>query len=604
MAVLYNYSIGYSLRIIGCFNFVYLKRLRVKETIPKLLGEARRAFRAFSQRERYVFYALGLAFIISALALLALLDNRFSVALPARGGELKEGVLGTPSFINPILVTSFDADRDLTALVYSGLMRANPEGGFITDLAENYNVSDDGLTYTFILKRDLVWHDGEPLTTDDVEFTVRRVQDTGFKSPKRASWEGVTVEKVDDQTLRFILKQPYSPFLENTTLGILPKHLWNQVPADQFSLSKLNTSPIGSGPFKIGKIRKDSSDIPTYYELEAFKYFALGRPFINKLTVYFFSSELDLISAYRKGVIDSLSAISPEGGAELKKKGARIETPPLSRVFAAFFNQNQAAVLTSARVRQALDISVDRTAIVESVLQGYGLPAYGPIPYGSLGFEETSSDKKNVTAEDRIREAREILAQDGWKANSEGVLEKKGRRETTRLQLTISTGDAVELQQTARAIGETWNKLGVATEVKVYEIGDLHQNVIRPRKYDVLFFGEVMGRDPDPFAFWHSSQRNDPGLNVALYTNINVDRLLSEARTTLDTEKKTANYRKFQEEITEDVPAVFIYSPNLLYVVPDDLGGLEILSVTVPADRFINVHEWFINTRKTWKHVN
>ena len=146
-----------------------------------------------------------------------------------------------------------------------------------------------------------------------------------------------------------------------------------------------------------------------------------------------------------------------------------------------------------------------------------------------------------------------------------------------------------------------WGKIGANVSVKVFEIGDLEQNAIRPRKYESLLFGEIMGRDPDPFAFWHSSQRNDPGLNVALYANIAADKLLEDARTTFDAEEREEKYIEFQNEVEKDIPAVFIYSPHFIYLVPDWAKGIEETSITVPSDRFSQVYNWHINTKRVWK---
>ncbi len=246
--------------------------------------------RAFSPQERLIFFFFLLLFVGSFLGLVWKANRALMVEIPSRGGSLTEGVMGAPRFINPILAIS-DADRDLTALVFSGLMRATPDGALIEDLAESYTISEDGLAYTFNLKKDITWHDGKPLTAADVIFTVQKVQDSIIKSPKRASWEGVSVEKTDDHTVIFNLKQPYAPFLENTTLGIIPEHLWHNVGSEQFSFSTLNTEPIGSGPYRIRGIKKDSAGIPKYYDLVPFGNFALGRPYINSIRVRFYANE-------------------------------------------------------------------------------------------------------------------------------------------------------------------------------------------------------------------------------------------------------------------------------------------------------------------------
>ena len=155
-------------------------------------------------------------------------NQYFIVEVPSSGGIYKEGIVGTPRFINPVLSIS-DADRDLTSLVYSGLMRQHTDDTLIPDLAETVEISEDGLSYFFKIRDDAVFHDGEPVTSEDIIFTILTTQNPIIKSPKRANWDGITIEKIDDKNLTFHLQQPYAPFLNNTTLGILPKHIWQGV---------------------------------------------------------------------------------------------------------------------------------------------------------------------------------------------------------------------------------------------------------------------------------------------------------------------------------------------------------------------------------------
>ncbi len=551
----------------------------------------------FSPREKIVFLVLcGIAFV-SGVGLLFKANSFFMVEIPARGGTITEGVVGTPRFINPLLALS-DTDRDLTQLTYSGLLRAKENGELILDLAESFEISEDGLTYTFKLKEDLTWHDGEPLTAEDVVFTVERVQDPTLKSPKRASWEGISVEKIDDRTVRFVLSRPYSPFLENATIGLLPKHAWDTVNSEQFNFSQLNIEPIGSGPYKIKTVRKDSAGIPEYYNFIPFKNFALGKPYIQNIRITFYTNTDALVSALEKGDVDAGSAISPEKTELFMKNKNHIMRYTLPRIFGVFFNQNQNAIFTERTVREALSLSVDREKIIREVLRGYGTSLYGPLPPGSLGFIPQTPRELETTK----KKAEELLDKAGWKKNAEtGVRQKTVKKKTQELRFALATADTPELKQTAELLKEMWSEIGVLVEIKIYKPGDLNQNVIRPRKYDALFFGEIIGRESDPFAFWHSSQRNDPGLNIALYTNITTDKLLEEGRATHDIEKRAEIYKKFEQEIIEDVPLVPVYSPDFIYILPQKIKGVDVGTIATPSERFLDVHEWYIYTASVWK---
>lgn len=563
------------------------------------------AFKSFSPRERKLFFSMVSIFVTTTIILLYVVNKSFLIKVPSSGGMLVEGVLNTPAHINPILSTgevSSEADRDITALIYSGLLRSDSKGGFIPDLAKNYEVSKDWLSYTFTLKDGLLWHDGKEITANDVIFTVKTAQDSRMKSPKRANWDGVGVEQIDKLTVRFTLKKPYPPFLENTTMGILPEHIWKTIDFNRFDTNKYNREPIGSGPYQISSIQtitKDGDSIPVSYTLKAFKYFALGRPYIDTIKFIFSSSEDDLIRMLRSGEINAINSISPEQGKILSESGFHVEHTPLPRVLAVFFNQNQAPIFVSPSVRKALALSVDKQAIINNVLAGYGIILDSPIPPGTINYEDSAPEKPLA---ERLLSAKSILEKDGWKWSEENHLwTKKVKKETLTLSFTISTSETPELKMVADELKKAWEKLGVPTEIRVFATGDFKETIIRPRKFEALFFGQVLGRDGDAFPFWHSSQRLDPGLNITSYANANVDKILDAARSETNPDRRKKLYEDFKKELERDTPAIFIYAPEFLYVVPEKVNGVSLESVMIPSERFLNIYKWYIDTDNIWK---
>lgn len=547
----------------------------------------------FSITEKVLFAVIATIFVISGITLLYKVNKAFLVEVPDFGGSITEGVVGSPRFINPILAIS-DADRDITALVYAGLLKASPEGGFVPDMAESYSISEDGLTYTFTLKEDALFHDGTKVTTEDIEFTIQKAQDALLKSPRRSSWDGVRVEKVDERTIRFILRQAYSPFIQNTTLGILPKHIWKNVDNESFPFSTFNTKPVGSGPYEVKAVETNSSGLPISYTLSSFRKYTLGRPFIDTLHLRFYPNEQTLLQAFERGDIESVNSVSPENMALLKKTGVQTLTPPLPRVFGVFFNQTESPVFINKEVRVALDTVLNKQELIESVLYGYGQPINGP-----LHTDKITEDSK--TNEERLASARATLEKAGWAFNENGLYEKKTGNDTETLSFSISTSDAPELKALAQQIQKRWQELGARVDVKIFEVGDLNQNIIRPRKYDALLFGKVLGKDLDLYPFWHSSQRNDPGLNISLYTNTKTDKLLEDYRKTTDPKLKAQYLRLFEKEIRNDTPAVFLYSPYFIYITPTKVKNITLGELTISGERFLNVHEWYINTNNVWK---
>jgi peptide/nickel transport system substrate-binding protein len=548
----------------------------------------------FSATERVVFGILTLVALVSALFLAWGVNKAFLSSIPAHGGKFTEGIVGLPRYVNPVLAFT-DVDLDLTTLIYSGLMKY--EGGkLVPDLAKSYTVSDDGLVYDFILKDNVRFHDGQALTSDDVEFTIQKVEDPLIKSPRRADWADITTKKISPTEIQFILKQPYAPFLSNTTLGILPKHIWSKINPDQFIFSQYNIEPVGSGPYKLDSIERDSGGIPVNYSLSSFNRYAEGEPYIANIYVYFYPNEKALIDGYTSGTIDTMARLSANEAVKIASTttSAMIIHTPLPRIFGIFFNQNQASIFLQKEVRQALDTATDKDAIIDQVLSGYGVVGKGPIPSETLGTAGNLADN--------VVKAQAILNKAGWVINANGVMEKRDKKGVAQmLEFSIATADAPDLKLAAELVKTQWEKIGAKVTVKVFEYGDLYQNVIAPRKYDALLFGESVGKDLDLYAFWHSSQRNSPGLNVAMYVNSAADKILTDARATTDETTRQNLYAQFEKIVREDVPAVFLYSPEFIYIVPKAVHGIDVKNLSASSDRFYGINTWYVTTDSVWK---
>lgn len=571
---------------------------------PSLFSTLRKsiqiAIRSFSPRQFMLFGIFGAGIILSTILMLAKINSHFMATIPGYGGTLTEGIVGTPRFVNPLLAVS-DADRDLSALIYSGLMKRNQSGEMVPDLAENYEVSPDGLTYTFHINPTATFHDGTPVTADDVLYTITAAKDPAIKSPKRVNWEGVTVTKIDNLTVTFEIKKPFAPFLENMSLGILPAHIWKNIAPDDISFSDFNINGTGSGPFRVDSIDRNSSGIPSIYHLAPFKTYVGGKPYLRHFVLYFYNNEKDLLNALASGEIDQVNAIAPEKALELQNSGYTVKTSTLPRIFGLFFNQNESKIFTDKKVIQAFNQAINKDAIVQKVLFGYGHTINSPVPLGMLGTMSAVNPISTVSTY-TIDGAKDILAKDGWKPGADGILTKTdSKKQTIRLSFSIATGDTPELRQSAELIKEDLAAIGAEVEVKVFEIGTLNQNVIRPRKYDALFFGQVVNHESDLMAFWHSSQRNDPGLNIALYANSKTDKLLETALTTLDESGRNEKFVAFEKEIVDDLPAVFVYSPDFIYVTRPDIDGLELGKIAFPSDRLAGAEKWFIEHEHVWR---
>ncbi len=577
-------------------NLDKFKQLFKKEWYLPFAQKVTRVVKSFSITEKTIFFFFVLIFVGSGLSLLYQVNKLFLVEVPDYGGTLTEGVIGSPRFINPLLASS-DIDKDLSSLVYSGLLKLNSSGELVPDLAQDYHISEDALTYTFVLRDNAYFQDGTKVTADDVVFTVEKAQEDSLKSPRAANWAGVKVEKINDNTVSFTLKQAYSPFIQNTTLGILPKHIWKNASIEELPFSEYNTKPIGSGPYKVSSISYSGSGLPSEYHLEAFKKYIGGEPYITNLIIKSYQNETSLVDAYKKGDIEALHGISPKELPSLEVSKDDIILSPLPRVFGVFFNQNVEPLFINKEVRAALDVATDKEAIVQNILGGYGQPINSAVPVNTINTFNTGT----TTSADRIAQAKAILTKAGWKLSDSGIMEKKDKKSTIDLTFSISTGDAPELKETAYLLQKEWQQIGAVVTVKIFEIGDLNQNVIKTRKYDSLLFGEIIGRDSDLYPFWHSSQRNSPGLNIAMYTNIKVDKILENIRKTTDPSEQATYLINFNNEITNDIPAVFTYSPYFIYIVPSSVHNIKIGSLTNASERFSDVSKWYIETNNVWR---
>ncbi|OGZ58515.1 MAG: hypothetical protein A3B96_01535 [Candidatus Spechtbacteria bacterium RIFCSPHIGHO2_02_FULL_43_15b] len=543
-------------------------------------------------------------FVMLILASMAAIGINFyfshTEVVPARGGSHIEAMLGIPRFVNSALSQISDTDRDISHLIYSGLMKYDKDGKIVEDLAESYVIEENRI-YKFKLRSDALWHDGQKLTADDVIFTIKLIQDPKYASPIRQNWQGVEVEKQDENTIVFKLISPYSPFLENATVGILPKHIWENSSPNSFPHADANLQPIGSGPYKFEKFQKDSSGNIKSYTLKINDKYYGSTPNIEGITFKFFDSEDEALQALRNGDVSAMSFVSGFNNVNVEKlKNVTVRNFSLPRYFAVFFNQAKSKPLSEKAVREALSYATNREEIIQEAAGGKGSPAFGPIVKELLGYNPQIEQKYEFSVE----KAEKSLDSAGWiDSDGDGVREKKIKNETepTKLEVKLITVQWPELEKVLRVLENQWEKVGVSVNIEAYSLGEIQQEFIRPREYEAIVFGQVVGIDPDPFSFWHSSQKKDPGLNISLYENKTVDKLLEEARQTLDSNSRVEKYVLLQDYVSQDIPAIFLYSPSYLYPINRNIKGIKEGKIADPSWRFADVERWYMTTKRVWK---
>ena len=542
---------------------------------------------------------LLLLFILMALASGTILATRSYVRLTypvaQKGGSYTEGILGSLQTINPIYASQ-DPDRDLSRLVFSGLLYYDGAGHIQPDLAERWEISPNGKVYTVILRDGLVWHDGRQLSAEDVVFTISRIQNPQFKSPLRLNWQGVQVEVLDPRTIKFTLRTPYAPFIENLTQGIIPKHLWEAVEPARALLHELNLRPIGSGPYQVKTFKSESDGTLTSYTLVLNPRYHRESPYIKTITFKFFSTEEEMLSSKRRGDTDGFGPISSLRAKEFSQDDVQVLAPATPRIFSVFLNQRQSPILGDKKVRAAIARALDKDRIASETATGGAIAVSTLLPpLGAPGAGQTHPYSPE--------RARAFLKEAGWKdENGDGIYEKKikdkKKTELVPLELRLATGNSPELLRAAGLIKDMLAEIWVQIIIEPHSFDELESSVIRPRNFQLLLFGQVYGYEPDPFAFWHSSQIKDPGLNIAFFTNKQADRVLEEARRTTDPSKRAAKYAEFNRIAAEELPAIPLYTQLYLYLLPRDVQGVSLSKISVPADRLNEINRWYRETKR------
>lgn len=607
-----------------------------------------------SPREARLIRWSGILLLIGLVWFGVDMVKRHRVQVAAVGGRHIEAVVGSPELINPLYASVNDVDRDLTRLIFSGLMRYDHRQRVVPDLAASYTLSDDKKVYTFTLKKDVTWHDGEPFTARDVVYTIETIQNPLANSPLALSFQGVGVEAVDDHTVQFTLAEPFAPFLSTLTVGMLPEHLLFDISPERLHLHKFNLQPVGTGPFMFRKLAKDDTGFIYRYELGRFEQFYRTPAYIEEFIFQFYEGD----DAYTRGIqalreqkVDSIHFVPKDLREKAERKHITLHTLQLPQYTALFFNQEANPVLKDKELRKALAQALRKERILREAIDGEGQIIHSPILPGFPGydadvekvsyapktanealdaswervpFEDYKNTRKEALMEEVSRRFTEVSTSTVATTSSEGtntsttqaitdeverVLEEELQEAQTFyrknddgniLALSLVTADTLEYRQAAQVIAGFWQDVGVKVSISYVSPKDVSREVLKNRNYDVLLYGMIIGSDPDQYPFWHSSQIDAPGLNLARYVNRNADTLLEQAREADDEAAQTEAYKKFQELILAERPAIFLYMPTYTYATTNDLQGFSITRIFHPADRFADITNWFVETKGQW----
>lgn len=603
----------------------------------------------FTQSEKRIITCVSALIVLTFAGWGAGLAYSHSFFTPKDGGEYSEAMIGQPQFINPVFASTNDVDADLASLSFTGLLRYDKDQKLAPDLALEYTISEDKKVFTFTLKPNIKWSDTEAVTVEDVLFTFESIQNPEVGSPLYSSFQGVKVEKVDENKIRFTLKEPFAPFLSSLTTGIIPEHVWGNIPPSGMRLAKNNLQPIGTGPWKFEKMVKDDAGAIQSYTLSRNDNYYNKLTYLRTATFRFYPDYQTALNALRANEVLAISFLPRQYKDKISKKNLNIYSLELPQYTALFFNQSQNSLLKDADMRLALAEGLDKQSILDQALNGEGIVIDSPILSGQVGYypeiqkkiydsndANAILDKKwaRVSPEDyyklkydeeiklRLTDIEAITKNPSstpevvsstlekmyidisdmikQQMNSDQLYYRKDKSGKI-LTMVITTADTLEYLKAAEVIAKLWRDIGIQTEVRTVPNRQFSREALKSRDYEILLYGEILGSDPDPFPFWHSSQTEFPGLNLALFADRNADKLLEDARVEENPEKRAEYYKKFQDILIKELPSIFLYSPSYTFAVNDDILGVSVNKIFSPSERFNDMSNWYMKTKWQWK---
>ncbi|MFO7682605.1 MAG: ABC transporter substrate-binding protein [Chloroflexota bacterium] len=512
-----------------------------------------------------------------------------SMPVPTTGGTFVEGVLGAPQTLNPLLADTYPVDQELNSLIYDGLTRYGDNGLLEAALAESWSVSEDGLTVTFRLRPDGVWHDGEPVTAVDVVFTYGLLQAEDYPGPAAVGelWQSVNIQQIDDLTVAFTLPEPYAPFLDATTRGILPAHLLDGETAVSLQTSAFNKAPVGTGPFMVD----ESVDWQENGRLRLLPNPNTWPQGVNiaALEFQFFPDEESLLNAFQNNTIHAINRVSDSALPLLAAQPeARLFTAPDNRYTILLFNLDQppSGLPANPSGRQALVYALDRPAVIGEALNGQGIPLEGPYLPTSWAYNPGLLTPYNYDG----AAAAAALDAAGWLLPEGGSVRQK---DGAPLLINLLTLDTPANRSLATVIGEQWNRAGVNAQITLAaNVAELRQQ-LAVGAFDAALVEFAPPGDPDLYDFW-SQEAVVRGSNYAAWNNRKASEALEFGRQTWPVEERRPFYDTFQRFYNQDLPALTVFQHVYTYALSPEVNEAEIGLITQPRDRYQTLAQWFL----------
>lgn len=560
--------------------------------MKKFLQVFLRVLKAFTLEEKVLSVIIMLALIFFGIRSYSFVIN--PAAVVAESGVYTEGIISTiPVLINPLYVDFSQANRDVSSLIFSGLLKYDPKlEGFVDDLA-SLKISEDKKDYVFTIKDNVQWHDGTPFTVDDVIFTYGLIQADAFQNPLlKANFQGVKIEQVGEKTVKFSLSRPNSFFITNFNVGILPKHILGDTAVTDLLNSKFNLQPVGTGPYKVAGPLQSSDDGIQKVVMDRFDGYYSAKPKINEIRFNVYPDEESLLK--EKGSINIVARVSNALTELIYDARFKTINYALPQYNAVFLN-TQSKILKDSKVRIALLKSLDKDALVAKLDNRVRVDT----PLMGLNQKDWINTPDQKEASGALYDAGYQFKKDDKGQILPGEIYRKDKAGTT-LELTLvaraydeGTLQDKEVKTTIGTLVDSWTKVGVKMNVSYLSETD-YMSAVKAKQYDMILAGQSMGYNLDTFPFWHSSQVKEDGLNLSNYRSFAADQEIEKIRETFDKDEKEARQKQLAAIISKEVPAIFLYRPNYLFLTDGKVQNINLNNMSFESDRFVDIADWCI----------
>jgi peptide/nickel transport system substrate-binding protein len=574
------------------FSF-FQKTKKEKHKIIPTWKQLKYLNQVLSQKEKKLIKLFSLIIIVCLVLLIGRFYFAHSEIVPQKGGRYIEGLVGQPKFINPVLAVD-ETDLTLVNLIFSGLLKLNQNSELQPDLVKSFVFNPEQKEHIFCLKENVYWHDGEKLDIEDILFTFSLIKNPVFKSPLLEKIKNIQINQIDENCFQVAAENSSITFWSNLTFGILPEHIWGKIKPENFTQSEFNLKPVGTGPYKFASLARNLENKIKLYDLIINEKFYDQSPFIKDLVFSFYSDFDQALEMLKNQEIEGLNYSSKQLNQDLSFVGNfkyyQFNLPYYTAVFLNlrdFPIEEKINYLQEKSVRKALAYLTPKQEIFSQVFNEQGIVIHGPIlPYSAYYNPKIKTYNYEPTT------AENLLTMAGWRKNTD-FYEKNNKI----LEISLTTVDQPDFVKTAQLIQKSWQNIGLKVKLIIVPPEQIKE-IIKNRNFQAFLYGVLENYNPDPFFLWHSSQIYPPGLNLTAFNYRRSDELLEKSSLAQNQEEKRKYYHEFQEIIVDNVPAIFLYNQIHGYLVDQKIKGIEINFITHPADRFNNIENWYIKTRR------